>query len=839
LAASAGACAPGGGSSSFNGQFIVTSQSFIENVNSSSVTVSFYGTGGSGAQGASSTQQFTQDGASSLPFSQMTGSTQQTAALGTFYTETLGGLIPGVENWFVTQATGNGTSAYSAVLNVTPAFGQVSWFGAGHDGWQGISNNRQIMPFAVRYGPSGNLLVADGYGNRVVMLSTAGDFLGWIGGGQSGWQLGGAPAPGNGDGQFSFPGDVAWDTQGNLYVSDYVNNRVQKWTADGHYVGWIGGGSSGWQTGAAPAAGSGDAQFNSPVSLAVDGSGNLWVSDTSNARIQKWTTAGTYLGWIGGGASGLQTGTAPASGTGNGQFDYAYGISFDSSGNLYVGDCGNNRVQKWSAGLSAVGWLGGGANGWQTGTAPSWGVVDKYFSCPFGVTVASDGTLYVADNGGSLQQWTSAGTFEGRFGNGLDGWVTGQSTYNSGYGDKYLNEPDGVAIDPQGNFYIADSCNGRIVVLNASGRYQGWFGAGQSGLQMGVAVAILDYSGEPRSFSQPSSITIDGAGNFYVTDQWNHVVSKWSSSGTYLGALGNGLNGWNVSTGTASGAGDKFLDGPISSAVDASGNLYVSDSGNSRIEKWDSTGTYVGWIGGGSSGWKTGAAPAAGSGDAAFNTPGAIRVQGNFLYVADRANNRIQKWDISGGAGTHVGWLGGGSSGWKTGAAPAAGNGDAQFNAPGGFDIDSGGDLYAIDIGNNRVQKWVLLTGAYAGWLGGADGWQLGTAPASGSGDRAFKFTGSGLYANLSQLALDPSSGALYVTDSGNARIQQWNAATGAYVGWAGRGAPGWSTGTPSGPVQAAVLNGQVSIGVQGIAVGGDGTVYTTDLYSGKIASWK
>lgn len=117
---------------------------------------------------------------------------------------------------------------------------------------------------------------------------------------------------GTGDGQFAGPEDVAVDASGNVYVADYGNSRIQKFTSNGGYLAQWGG-------------------FNGPERVAVDANDNVYVADWG--RIQKFTSSGTYV---------TQWGTL---GSGDGQFDHPHGVAVDGSGKVYVADYGNSRIQ--------------------------------------------------------------------------------------------------------------------------------------------------------------------------------------------------------------------------------------------------------------------------------------------------------------------------------------------------------------------------------------------------------------------------------------------------------------------------------------------------------------
>jgi len=129
---------------------------------------------------------------------------------------------------------------------------------------------------------------------------------------------------GTADGQFDAPTDVAVDGSGNVYVTDAINHRIQKFDSSGTFL-------TKWGT-----LGTADGQFNNPVSVAVDDSGNVYVVDPNNDRIQKFDSSGIFL---------TKWGTL---GTADGQFNFPSGIAVDSSGNVYVAGGFNDRIQVFS-----------------------------------------------------------------------------------------------------------------------------------------------------------------------------------------------------------------------------------------------------------------------------------------------------------------------------------------------------------------------------------------------------------------------------------------------------------------------------------------------------------
>jgi tripartite motif-containing protein 71 len=155
-----------------------------------------------------------------------------------------------------------------------------------------------------------------------------------------------------------------------------------------------------------------------------------------------------------------------------------------------------------------------------------------------------------------------------------------------------------------------------------------------------------------------------------VADSGNYRIQKFSSNGTFITSWGS------------SGAGNGQFGSPLYLAVDHSGNVYVADNGNNRIQKFSSNGTFITSWGG------------SGSGNGLFRGPGGIAVDsaGN-VYVSDYDNNRVQKFDNTGKF----------IAAWGL-SAPAFGSGNAQFFGPVGVALDSSGNVYVTDTVNNRIQ---------------------------------------------------------------------------------------------------------------------------------------
>ena len=296
-----------------------------------------------------------------------------------------------------------------------------------------------------------------------------------------------------------------------------------------------------------------------------------------------------------------------------------------------------------------------------------------------------------------------------------------------------FNRPQGLAVDANGNIYVADASNQTIRKIAPGGLVTTVAGSGTAGGVNGTGTAA--------TFDAPLGVAVDASGNLYVADGGNDVIRKIAPGGvvtTLAGAVGT--------SGTADGTGvlAKFNQ-PYGVAVDASGNVYVADYGNNTIREVTPGGTVT---------TIAGAAGLAGSTDATgaaarFNKPYGVAVDasGN-IYVADTGNNRIREI-MPGGVVTT---LAGSTSGYGDGTGTAA-----QFASPRGVAVDASGNVYVADTNDAEIRK--IASGAVVTTLAGG---------ASGGADGAGFNAG---FNNPSGVAVD-ANGTVYVADTSDDTIR-------------------------------------------------------------------
>jgi streptogramin lyase len=642
---------------------------------------------------------------------------------------------------------------------------------------------RFSSPSGVTVDGAGNVFVADTGNHTLRKILPTGQVATVAGlAGSSG------SADGTGGGaQFHYPQKAAADSAGNLYVVDSDNHILRKVTPAGVVTTLAGGvGVAGTNDGPGT-----QARFNSPLGIAVDGTGSVYVADTYNHSIRKVTPGGVVI---------TLAGTPSVSGTNNGvgttaKFYYPCGVAVSTNGTVYVADFYNHVIRKITAAGAVTTFAGkmstsGSANGTST---------TARFNNPFGLAVGSGGTLYVVDYGNSMiRKITSAGTvstlagtagssgstngtgsaalFDQPFDVAADlnsglvyvadsgnhlirkitsagvvttpaGQVVSSGTNNGTGGTVRFNMPTGAALDVNGNMYISDYGNQVVRKISPAGVVTSLAGmAGVTGTNNGTGTAAR--------FNGPAGVAVDGSGNVYVAEYKNHAIRKITPGGMVTTLAGRpGTYGTNNGTGTAA----RFTN-PIGVAVDTSGTVYVGDLGNSAIRKITPLGvvtTLAGLVG--TSGTNDGVGVAA-----RFNQPEGVAVDGsNYVYVADAGNNCIRKVAPDGTVTTLAGLSG--TSGSDDGT-----NSTARFYSPFGIAVDSEGNLFIGDTGNQVIRK--ITPDGVVTTIGG----QVGTSgSADGSGSMA-------RFNSVAGVAVD-SNGFVYVTDSGNHTIRKGNPALSDY----------------------------------------------------------
>jgi len=483
-----------------------------------------------------------------------------------------------------------------------------------------------------------------------------------------------------GDYTFGQPQDVSVDNTGNIWVVDA--HRAVQYNSSGAYQQRIGE----WWTG------DDETHFSEPRGVAFDSAGRMYISDRRNHRVQVYTFVS------GSPVYSTTIGVTGVYGDDNAHFNHPTQIVIDSSDRLYVADLENFRVQRctYAAGWTCTTFHGTGSQG--SG--------DNELNLAHGLGIDSSDNIYIADNrNGRVKKCDSSGTC-GIFASGFD-W------------------PADVAVDSTGNVYVSDWNDCTIRKYNSSGSF----------LDIFAGASDVPYLTDSSHFNGPYGIAVDSSGNIYLSTNRGYRVLKLNASGTAQWTAG-AAGVWGNDN-THFGA---FWEGPNNVAVDASGNVYVADTGNHRIQIYNGSGSYVVTLG------------SYGSGNYQFDMPDGVAIDssGN-IYVADSGNHRVQIYNSS---RVYQATLG------VTGVSDSD---NAHFNYPYGVAVDSNGNIYVADGENHRVQIF-NSSRAYVRTLGTTSQW----------GDDFTHFS-------VPRDVTVDAQGRVYVADAYNNRVQVFDS-DGAYL---------------------------------------------------------
>lgn len=363
-----------------------------------------------------------------------------------------------------------------------------------------------------------------------------------------------------------------------------------------------------------------------------------------------------------------------------------------------------------------------------------------FFFDPVDIAVDGNGNSYLADKTHHrIQKFTTDGKF-----------ITSWGTEGSGNGQ--FSYPSGIAAGADGLIYVADTGNHRIQKFSENGVFLtawGTYGTGNG------------------QFATPYSIAADAQGNICIADKDNHRIQKFNNNGIYITSWGT------------EGTGNGQLNYPSGIAVDADGFIYVADTGNHRIQKFTANGSFVLTWG------------SYGTANGEFNSPCGIECDAKgFVYIADRQNHRIQRFNINGTYDSQ--W---GSFGAQQG----------YFNTPNGIASDANGYLYVADTGNQRIQKFTTSGTFTAKW--GSAG------------------TEAGFFKLPYGIAID-DAGNIYISEHDNHRIQKLNT-QGISVALWGHNAGDGSSGSGDGEFYHPA----------GVAIGPQPQqyIYVVDMYNNRV----
>ena len=545
------------------------------------------------------------------------------------------------------------------------------------------------------------------------------------------------------------PLGMAFDKAGSLYIADSFTSRILKVSAAGTLTVVAGNGGSNYLGGGEAALAS---QLGAPSSVAVDSSGNIFIVDPPGTGELLEVNAKT----------GILSSAYPPPYYGS---DISINQVFiDGSGHIYIvqsQDCVVAEVNLTAitstivAGtLQTCGYTGDG------GAATS-----AELNSPGGLFVDASGDLFIADTGNNVVREVVAktGAIKTIAGNGSSGYSgDGQAATSA-----ELSAPGGVVVDAAGDILIADTGNNAVRKVTA-GKISTIAGNGKAGYTGDGGVAAS------AELNAPAALLLDASQDILISDSGNSAIRKITAATKVISTYaGNGHLSYSGDFGLAANA---QLDSPSGVSVDSFGNLFIADQYNSEIrEVGGSNGEIKGVAGSGKAGYSGDGGPAA---KAQVNEPFGVFVDAaENVFIADTQNHAIRKVTAATGIISTV--AGNGTHGYSGDGGPAT---SAQLNEPAGVAVDRAGDIFIADSSNNVIREVVASTGV------------IKTVAGTGQ----FGYRGDNGLAVSAELE-DPSalqvdaSGNLFIADTGNNVIREVAASTGKIATIAGNGTRGFS----------------------------------------------
>jgi sugar lactone lactonase YvrE len=641
----------------------------------------------------------------------------------------------------------------------------------------------------------GNVYIAMRDNNIISRIDLKGNMTIYVGTGSSGFSGDGGKAT---EARLNVPAGLAFDKSGNLYIADRNNNRIRKVDTSGTITTIAGTRTAGFSGDGGLAT---QAQLNLPSGVALDGKGNIFISDRSNNRIRVIDSKGKIRTYAGSGNDGFSGDNGPAL---KASIDRPFGIALDRKGNLYIADRRNNRVRKVNTQGIITTVAGDGGYFMMGDNGPAY---RASIAGPTGVVVDDQGTLYIADRENNrIRAVDSQGMISTVVG-------TGQQDYNGDSEvarDTNLHLPFGVALNPDGKLLVVDRSHYRIrsidlkrgSVKTIAGNGKKMF-AGDGGPATGA------------SLSFPHGIAVDKKGNVLISDKGNYRIRKISPDGIIHTIAGNGIRG-NI--GDDMPAMKASIYGATSLKLNSKDEMFIlSPSGFvSLIRKIDEKGImrklldtvapkylksianskYKGKV-------QTGElAIITTFSDIAFD-------QKDNMFISDRLNHQIRKVNSKGNISTIAGT---GESAHYGDGGPAS---EAAFRDPSALTTDKEGNLYIGDSANNMVRK--IDTKGIISTIAGN-----GKHEATGDGGPALK---AGIR-NIDQLAVSPN-GEVHIVGMNSNSVRKITK-DGKIVTVAGTGYQGYFG--DGGPATKAMLKSPVAI-----AFDSKGNLYITDMGNNRI----
>ena len=555
-------------------------------------------------------------------------------------------------------------------------------------------------PAGVAVDGAGNLFIADEFNRRVRRVDAATQVITTVAGtGTRGFSGDGGPAT---SAELDEPQNITVDSAGNLFIADVGRSRIRRVDAATQVITTVagsggGGGSFGGDGGLATSA-----FLDEPVQVAVDGAGNLFIADELNNRVRRVDAATQVITTVAGnGTFGFSGDGGPAT---SAELDGPTGVAVDSAGNLFIADNFNLRIRRVDAGTQVINTVAG--NGTFDFSGDGGPATSAQLNAPTGVAVDNTGNLFIADMRNARIRRVDAAT---------QGITTVAGTGTVAYSQDgapatsaELYAPYDSAVDPAGNLFIADGFpvgtagDNRIRRVDAATQIM-TTAAGKPGAN--DCSKCITFSGDGGAATsaqlyEPLGVALDGAGNLFIADTYNERIRRVDAATQVINTVAG--NGGFSSGGDGGPATSAALSAPWHVVVDGAGNLFIADGRNNRVRRVDAATQVITTVAGnGTEGFSGDGGPAT-SAELAGPNGVAIDAAGN-LFIADTDNNRIRRVDAATQVISTVAGAGGYGFSGDGGLATSA-----ELAVPTRVAVDSAGNLFIADAGNNRIREVVM-----------------------------------------------------------------------------------------------------------------------------------